>query len=94
MERDLYFVAYDVCDQRRLHQAHKVVVSYATGGQKSAYECFLTEAERERLVDELSEALDLAKDRAHLVRLRRNCRVTCLGKAVPPQDPDFFFVGG
>ncbi len=94
MHRDLYLVAYDVRDQRRLQQTHKVVVSYATGGQKSAYECFLTEAERERLVAELREVLDLEEDRAHLVRLRRNCQVTCLGRAVPPQDPVFFFVGG
>ncbi len=94
MERDLYFVAYDVRNQRRLHRAHKVVVSYAAGGQKSAYECFLTEGERARLVAELSEVLDLKEDRAHFVRLRRNCQVTCLGRAVPPQDPAFFFVGG
>ena len=94
MHRDLYLVAYDVRDPKRWAKVHKLVVGYATGGQKSAFECFLTEAERRDLVLQLQVTLDLSEDRAHVVRLRRNCAVWTLGVAVPPQDPVFYFVGG
>ncbi len=94
MRRDLYLVAYDIRDPRRLRRVHRVVVGHATGGQKSAFECFLTEAERNRLAGELAAVMDLSEDRAHIIRLRRNCRVITLGVAVPPQDPVFYFVGG
>jgi len=67
-------------------------VGYATGGQKSAFECFLTEAERRDLALQLQVTLDLSEDRAHVVRLRRNC-ASGPGVAVPPQDPVFFYVG-
>ncbi len=94
MHRDLYLVAYDVRDPRRLRKVHRVVVAHATGGQKSAFECFLTEAERNRLAEDLAGVMDLSKDRAHIIRLRRNCQVVTLGVAVPPRDPVFYFVGG
>lgn len=46
--RDLYIAAYDISSARRLRAALKLVKGHATGGQKSAYECFLTPAERRR----------------------------------------------
>lgn len=93
MHRDLYLVAYDIRDERRLHRVHEFVVGYATGGQKSVYECFLTEAERREIEEGLAALMDLSKDRAHLLHLRTNCAVTKLGVAVRPQNPTFYFVG-
>ena len=94
MHRDLYFVAYDIRNPKRLRKVHRFVVGFATGGQKSAFECFLTEAERAALVDGLRRRMNLASDRAHVIRLRRNCSVWTMGRGVPPEDPVFFFVGG
>ena len=94
MQRDLYLVAYDIREPKRLARVHKHVVGYATGGQKSVFECFLTEAEHRALLSGLSGLMDLGKDRAHVIRLRRNCAVATLGRAVPPQDPVFYYVGG
>ncbi|MEA3643999.1 MAG: CRISPR-associated endonuclease Cas2, partial [Lamprobacter sp.] len=44
--RTLYIAAYDVSDNARLRDALKVLKGYASGRQKSVFECFLTDAER------------------------------------------------
>lgn len=46
MARKLYIVAYDVRKPSRLSKALRVVRSFASGGQKSAYECWLDAADR------------------------------------------------
>lgn len=92
-DRTLYLGAYDVSDPARLRRALHAVKAYATGGQKSAYECFLTEAERAALLDELGAILDPAEDAFLLLRLDSRATVHTLGIAVPPEDPPFFYHG-
>lgn len=92
-KRQLYIAAYDIADAKRLRKALYVVRGYATGGQKSVYECFLTEAERRALLAGIEAIIDVAEDRFILIRLDERCRVRTLGKAVPPADQDFFYVG-
>ena len=77
---------------RRLSAALKLARRYATGGQKSAHELFLTPAERDTLVASMRSLLDLETDRFVLLRLDPRSRVHTLGQAVAPQDPDFFYV--
>jgi CRISPR-associated protein Cas2 len=91
-KRDLYLAAYDVSDPGRLREALKVLKNYACGGQKSVFECFLTNAEQRTLVSEVREVLDLEEDRFMLLQLGRGARVRALGVAVAPDDPDFFYV--
>lgn len=91
--RDLYLAAYDISQPRRLAAALKRVRAYATGGQKSLHEIFLTPAERNALVDDMRALIDVQSDRFLLVRLDPRSRVIALGKAVPPADPDYFYVG-
>ncbi len=91
--RDLYIAAYDVRDPKRLRAALHAVKGYATGGQKSVYECFLTPAEKASLLAELREVLDLEADRFLLLRLDPRMGMTALGVAVPPCDPPFFYHG-
>ena len=45
-ERQLHHAAYDVREPSRLAAALQLVRAYATGGQKSVYEIFLTLAEK------------------------------------------------
>ena len=66
---------------------------HATGGQKSAYECFLTPAERRDLLAKLREVIEPAEDRVLLIRLDPRSRVHTLGIAQAPQDPPFFYCG-
>ena len=90
--RHLHLACYDVAQPRRLSAALKLVRRYATGGQKSAHELFLSPAERDALVDEMRALLDFTTDRFLLLRLDPRSRVYTLGKAVEPADPDFFYV--
>lgn len=91
--RTLYIACYDISDARRLRKALHVLRDYATGGQKSVFECYLTDAEKQALVEEVREAIDEAEDRFLLLRLDPRTPVRVLGIAEPPADPDYFYVG-
>lgn len=90
--RQLHLACYDVASPRRLTRALKLARRYATGGQKSVHELYLTDAERDTLVQDMRQLLDLSTDRFLLLRLDPRSRVHTLGRAVPPADPDFFYV--
>lgn len=90
--RILYLAAYDVTDPDRLQAALRVLKGYACGGQKSVFECFLTERERRQLVAEARAVLDLTRDRFLLLPLG-DITVRTLGIALPPSDPEFYYVG-
>jgi CRISPR-associated protein Cas2 len=91
--RDLHLACYDVGHPRRLVAALKLARRYATGGQKSVHELFLTAAERDTLVDEMRALLVLTEDRFLLLRLDPRSRLFTLGKAIAPADPDYFYIG-
>lgn len=92
-KRTLFIAAYDIRNQKRLRRALKVVRAYSSGGQKSVFECFLSTAERRDLLAEIQSVIDESEDRFFLLRLDNRCQVLTLGKAVPPQDGHFFYVG-
>jgi len=91
--RRLYVAAYDICAPRRLRAALQVLKAYATGGQKSVFECFLTPAERTALLAEIEGVIEVAEDSFLLVRLDPRRSVRTLGIAVAPADPPFFYHG-
>ena len=92
-QRTLYLAAYDVCDPRRLAAALKLVRAYASGGQKSAHEIHLTDAERQRLLCDMGRMLDEAEDSFMLIRLDPRATVETLGRAVPPSDAACMYFG-
>jgi CRISPR-associated protein Cas2 len=75
-----------------LRASLELVKAYATGGQKSVYEIFLTEAEKRELLHDLALVLDEREDRFFLLRLDPRSRVYTLGVAAPPVDPPYFYV--
>jgi len=91
--RQLYLVAYDVADAKRLRNALNCVRAYATGGQKSVHECWLTEAERHQLIESSQSILDPQEDRFLLIRLDPRQPITTLGCAIEPSDPAWFYIG-
>jgi CRISPR-associated protein Cas2 len=93
MPRKLYIVAYDVREPHRLAAALRVVRGFASGGQKSAYECWLNDNDRSELQDRLSEVLDMDCDSVALIPLALRVPMTALGAAVLPEDPDYFYIG-
>lgn len=93
MNRDFYMAAYDVAHHRRLAAALHLVRGYATGGQKSVHELFLSPAEKTELLHTMALILDEEKDRFLLLRLDPRARTYTLGRAKQPADPDYFYVG-
>jgi CRISPR-associated protein Cas2 len=91
--RQLYIAAYDIRKPRRLRAALKVVRAYASGGQKSVFECYLSQGEKRALLFEIKAVIDLEEDRFFLLKLDGRCQVITLGRAVPPQDGQFYYVG-
>lgn len=92
-DRALFLAAYDVADPRRLRLALDLVKGHATGGQKSAYECFLSEAEHARLLHDMALVLQEDEDSFLLIGLNPHSRVYTLGRAEPPVDPTHFYLG-
>lgn len=90
--RNLHIAAYDVREPSRLASALHLVRSYATGGQKSVHELFLTLAEKLALLNDMDTLLH-TEDRFLLMQLHRNTTVVTLGQAIEPNDPEFFYLG-
>ena len=91
-QRHLYLAAYDVADDQRLRKALKILRGYATGGQKSVFECFLSPSEKADLLTAIGDLLDLDEDRFFLVRLDPRAKVRSLGIAVTPADPAIIII--
>lgn len=92
-QRGFYLAAYDVSRPSRLRAALALVRAYATGGQKSVHEIFLTPAERSRLMHDMAFILNEEEDRFLLIRLDPSSTVFTLGKAIPPADSELFYIG-
>jgi CRISPR-associated protein Cas2 len=91
--RKLHIAAYDVADDGRLRDALKLLKGYASGRQKSVFECFLTPAERDALFAGVRAILDPVEDRFALLPLEPRGKCRTLGRAVKPVDPPWFYVG-
>ncbi len=90
--RHLYLAAYDVANPRRLAAALDLLRGFATGGQKSVHEVFLTPAEKREVLHAMSLILDEDEDRFLLLRLDPHARCHTLGLASAPVDPAYFYI--
>lgn len=93
MVRDLYLVAYDIREPRRLRKMLYLLKEYASGGQKSAFECYLTAGEKKELIEKAKERMELPVDALLIMRLSGRQCVETLGKAVEPADEIFTYIG-
>jgi CRISPR-associated protein Cas2 len=91
-QRTLHIAAYDISDDRRLRDALRILKGYASGRQKSVFECFLSEAEKDHLIERVRGVIDAEEDRFLLLRLDRRSTILTLGKAVVPADPPWYSV--
>ncbi|HPP06793.1 MAG TPA: CRISPR-associated endonuclease Cas2 [Syntrophorhabdaceae bacterium] len=93
MHRRLYLIAYDISDEKRLNRVRHFLKGYSTGGQKSVYECFLTDGELNYVQSQLRELIDETTDRIHIFFMDARSRTHTLGIAVQPHDPSYFYIG-
>lgn len=93
MERTLYLILYDITDNKRLARVRTLLKGYSTGGQKSVYECFLTEGELKAVSGRLGRLIAPAEDRLHIFQMDGRSRTHALGLALNPKDPAYFYIG-
>lgn len=89
--RRFYLIAYDISDSGRQHQVRNILQGYATGSQKSLYECWLTETEWQDLRCRLPNLLQEG-DRLHAVRLPETDQHAMLFGAAQPLRYETFIV--
>lgn len=93
MARQLYLVAYDVRQPKRLRQIHQVLKEFACGGQKSAFECYLTPKEKKELLNRIDGILNGVEDAFLVIPLINRDSVSTLGIAVKPVDEMYTYLG-
>lgn len=93
MKRTFYIAAYDISAPRRLQRALRCLRRYASGGQRSVFECLLSPAERKQLVTEVEQIIDQRRDRFVLLPVRNRTHVHTLGIAALPQTGDCLYIG-
>jgi CRISPR-associated protein Cas2 len=93
MPRTLYLIAYDITGDDRLNRVRHLLKEYSTGGQKSVYECFLTDGERAQVERGLWGRIEPEEDRVHLFTMDARSQTHTLGIGVQPKDPAYFYVG-
>lgn len=92
MSRHLYLAAYDIADDRRRVGALKLLRAYATGGQKSVHEVWLTDGDKRDVLADMACILG-NDDRFMLLRLDPRSRPHVIGRGEAPADPDYFYIG-
>ncbi|MEE6031732.1 CRISPR-associated endonuclease Cas2 [Avibacterium paragallinarum] len=75
-----YLIAYDITENKRLHRIHKKVEAYAIGGQKSFYECWMTETELEEFKQQIEIMLEMG-DRVFIFQLHKDTQPMLYGIA-------------
>lgn len=93
MDRTLYLVAYDITSEKRLRNVREFLKGYSTGGQKSVYECFLTDGELKFVTSKLKRLIFALEDRVHIFQIDGRSRPQVLGIALNPKDPSYFYIG-
>ena len=88
--KQLYLVCYDVRDSCRLNKALHIVRDYATGGQKSVFECYLDRQQFHTLRRRLQNCL-ASEDRAMITRIYPES-VQVFGKGVKPVGASFIYI--
>lgn len=91
--RILYIIAYDITDMKRLGQVRYFLKGYSTGGQKSVYECYLEKEELKFIISKLKRLINHQEDRVHIFRIDGRSEVITLGIAIPPSNPEYFYIG-
>ncbi len=90
--RHLFLIAYDSPCPKRQTRFRKTLKLSATGGQKSAYECWLTVAELQETMQTLRSQIDREEDRLFVLKLDPRARTHALGTATTPSNEAFLLI--
>ncbi|MDR0776276.1 MAG: CRISPR-associated endonuclease Cas2 [Azonexus sp.] len=90
--RDLYLIAYDVRNPRRLSKIHRFLTGFKVGGQKSVFEIWATTAELRHIRAQLEAILTADEDRIHILALDPRMKPRCFGRAATFGQDRFIIV--
>jgi CRISPR-associated protein Cas2 len=65
--RNVYLVAYDVCNDKRLRRVYKAMRGYGDHLQFSVFRCELAARERAEMIAELSQLVDHDEDQVLII---------------------------
>ena len=65
--RNLYLVAYDIRNPKRLRNIHKALLGFGDPLQFSVFQCALTAAERQGMITAVTEIIHQKEDRVLIV---------------------------
>ncbi len=88
--RTLYLICYDIANPKRLRRVCRYLKGYKVDGQKSVFECWITEGERREIMRHLDNLMSREEDRIHLFQLDPRKKVECFGQATHFTTPGFF----
>lgn len=88
-ERNLFLVCYDIHDQQVYKKVHRAVKAFAVGGQKSCFECWMTNLEKKELLEELTYLLGNT-GKADVFQLSPNCEKRYYGIAAEKNFNPFY----
>lgn len=83
MKRVLYLIGYDVADAKRLVKIRQYLTAYRVGGQKSLFECWLTQHEYELILKTLHDFIEPTQDSIFIARLDPRQEIQLYGLAKP-----------
>ena len=90
MQRHLYLCCYDIHKENIRRKIRKEIKKYSGARQYSAYECYLTVAEKKWLLQTLTVQLEEG-DTLRLQHISEIAKITALGAAEETNNPDFTF---
>ncbi|AAU38243.1 CRISPR-associated endonuclease Cas2 [[Mannheimia] succiniciproducens] len=83
--RDRYLIVYDISSSKRRYYTHKYLSAYAVGGQKSFYECWLTNRELVEFKQKLINCIDKQEDKLFIFQLNKDTQPQLFGCASLPK---------
>jgi len=87
-QRSDWLVCYDIRDPKRLRQIHRRMLGWGTPLQYSVFHCLINAREKQWLIEELADVIDMRVDDVRLYALRSKAVVEYLG---PPPAPQTLF---
>jgi CRISPR-associated protein Cas2 len=86
-----YVVAYDIPDDKRRTQVHKILKGFGQWTEFSLFECFLTKKELLQMRAKLDKHLDPQEDRVRIYTLCETCmaKIETVGIPEPIEETSY-----
>jgi CRISPR-associated protein Cas2 len=90
-QSSLYVVAYDIPDDKRRTQVHKILKGFGQWTEFSLFECFLTKKEVLQMRAKLNMHLRAGEDRVRIYLICENCltKIETVGIPQPVEETTY-----